>query len=71
LFIKAENENEIEEIIPKHNYNPFTGNELHNVINQQQININIEEEDKKIGDLEMHGNNVLQSMLKNEELINK
>ena len=71
IFIKTENENEIEEIIPKNNYNPFEGMESNNSINQQQINLNIEEEDKKIGDEEMHGNKVLKKMLENEEFINK
>ena len=64
LFTKVENENEIEEIIPKNNYNPFERNEYHN-------NLNLKEEYKNIRDIQMNENNILNNMLKNEESINK
>ena len=64
LFTKVENEDEIEEIIPKNDYNPFEEKEYLN-------NANVKEEEKNIRDIQMKENNILNKMLENEGLINK
>lgn len=71
LFTKIENENHIEDVIPKNNYNPFEEDKPNNIENNQIHRLKFEIKNEEKRDVEIFENNILNQMIENEELINK